>query len=155
MCLKSLATDVIFRTWIFTDMNFLEPFQTIATPQVSQADTFSGGFILKFSEQIISRATVNNCFWAFWYFFSKRFSCSSVFFLLLFLFEAIYGSFVICEKLLLVFRNLEVDGCQSHLHVMFKKLLFFYKFCDFFCKRHSLMNRPCYSNLCNTTAFKT
>ena len=30
MCLKSLATDVFLRTLIFTDMNFSEPFQTIA-----------------------------------------------------------------------------------------------------------------------------
>ena len=30
MCLKSLATDVFLRTLIFTDMNFSEPFHTIA-----------------------------------------------------------------------------------------------------------------------------
>ena len=31
---------------------------------------------------------------------------------------------------------------------MLKQLLFFFcKFYDFFCRRHSLMNRPCYNNL--------
>ena len=30
MCLKSLATDNILRTLIFTDMNFSEPLQAIA-----------------------------------------------------------------------------------------------------------------------------
>ena len=44
-------------------------------------------------------------------------------------------------------RNLKVDGCQSNLYVTLKQLLFFYKFYDFFCRRHSLMNRPCYNNL--------
>ena len=38
-------------------------------------------------------------------------------------------------------RNLEVDGYQSNLYVMF-----FYKFYKF-CWRHSLTNRPCYNNL--------
>ena len=32
---------------------------------------------MEFPEQIISRATENNCFWSFWYFFSKLFSRSS------------------------------------------------------------------------------
>ena len=36
---------------------------------------------------------------------------------------------------------------QSNLYVMLKQLLFFYNFYDFFCRRHSLMNRPCYNNL--------
>ena len=44
-------------------------------------------------------------------------------------------------------RNLEVDGCQSNLYVFLKQLLSFYKFYDFFCRRHSLMNQPCYNNL--------
>ena len=43
--------------------------------------------------------------------------------------------------------DLKVDACQSNLHVMLNQLLFFYKFYDFFCRRHSLMNRPCYNNL--------
>ena len=42
--------------------------------------------------------------------------------------------------------DLKVDGCQSNLYVTLKQM-FFYKFYDFFCKRHSLMNRPCYNNL--------
>ena len=43
-------------------------------------------------------------------------------------------------------RDLKVDGCQSNLCVMLKQLLFFYKFYDFLCKRHSLVNWPCYNN---------
>ena len=43
--------------------------------------------------------------------------------------------------------DLKVDACQSNLHVMLNQLLFFYKFYDFFCRRHSLMNRPCHNNL--------
>ena len=42
-------------------------------------------------------------------------------------------------------RNLKVDGRQSNLYVMLKQQLLFYKFYDFFCTQHSLMNRP-YNN---------
>ena len=44
-------------------------------------------------------------------------------------------------------RDLKVDKCQLNLYVMLKQLLFFYKFYNFFCRRHSLMNQPCYNNL--------
>ena len=43
-------------------------------------------------------------------------------------------------------NDLNVDGCQSDLYFMLKPL-FFKKFCKFFCRLHSLMNRPCYNNL--------
>ena len=42
--------------------------------------------------------------------------------------------------------SLKVDGCKSNSHVMLNQLLF-YKFYDFFCRLHSLMNRPCYNDL--------
>ena len=42
---------------------------------------------------------------------------------------------------------MKIDGCQSNLYVILNQLLFFYKFDGFFCRRHSLMNRPCYNNL--------
>ena len=60
--------------------------------QVWGAYTFFGNF-LEFLEQIISRTTVNNSFWTFWYFFSELFSRS------IFWFGAIYCSLVLCEKL--------------------------------------------------------
>ena len=41
-------------------------------------------------------------------------------------------------------RDLKVDRHRSNLHVMLKQLLFLYKF-YFFCRRQSLMNRPCYN----------
>ena len=44
-------------------------------------------------------------------------------------------------------RDLKVDRCHSNFYVMLKQLLFFYKFYNFFCRRHSLMNRPCYNNI--------
>ena len=44
-------------------------------------------------------------------------------------------------------RNLKVDGCQSDWYVMLKQLLIFYIFCDFFYRRYSLVNQPCYNNL--------
>ena len=47
---------------------------------------------------------------------------------------------------ILLIRNLEVDGCQPNLHVMLKVTVF-YKFYEFFCRRHSLMNRLCYDSL--------
>ena len=43
-------------------------------------------------------------------------------------------------------RYLKVNGCQSNLYVMLKQLWFYYKFYDFFCRGHSLMNRLCYNN---------
>ena len=46
----------------------------------------------------------------------------------------------------IIHQGFEIDGCQSKLYVMLKQL-FFYKFFDFFCRWHSLMNRPCYNNL--------
>ena len=53
---------------------------------------------LEFPEQIISRTFVNNCFWAFWYFFSKVFNR------LFFWFETICRSLALCEELLLVLK---------------------------------------------------
>ena len=38
-------------------------------------------------------------------------------------------------------RDRKVNGCQSKLCVILKQLLFLYKFYDFFCRWHSLMNR--------------
>ena len=56
-------------------------------------------------------------------------------------------------------RDLKVDRSQSNFYVTLKQLVLFYKCYDFFYRRHSLMNRPCYiiihSNLCNTTTFET
>ena len=43
-------------------------------------------------------------------------------------------------------RDLKIDGYQWHLYVMLKQLMLFHKFCDFFCRRHSLMNWSCYNN---------
>ena len=60
--------------------------------------------------------------------------------LIFFLFEAISHSFVLREKPLLIFMNLEV-ACYV------KTIIVFYKFYDIFCSRHSLMNRLCYNNL--------
>ena len=48
--------------------------------------------------------------------------------------------------LISLIRILEVDGCQSNVYVMLKQLCF-YKFYDFFCMQHSLMNQLCYNNL--------
>ena len=45
------------------------------------------------------------------------------------------------------YRDLKVDGCQSNLYVMIKQPLLFYKLYEFFCRRHSLMNGPCYNSL--------
>ena len=55
---------------------------------------------------------------------------------------------------LCVTRHLKVDGCESNLHGMLKQLSYFYRFYDFFCRRHSLMNRPCYNNLFQTMQHK-
>ena len=43
-------------------------------------------------------------------------------------------------------RDLKVDGCQSNLCYV-KSIIVFYKFYDLFCRRYSLMNRPCHNNL--------
>ena len=45
---------------------------------------------------------------------------------------------------------MKVDGYLSILYVIFNNFCDFYKkFCDFFCGRHSLINRPCYNNFWN------
>ena len=44
-------------------------------------------------------------------------------------------------------RDLKIDEYQSNLYVVLKQLLPFYKFYDYFCRRNSLMNRPCHNNL--------
>ena len=44
-------------------------------------------------------------------------------------------------------RDLKEDVCHSNLYVTLKQLLLFRKFYDFFCRRHSLMNRLYYNNL--------
>ena len=56
----------------------------------------------------------------------------------------IYG-FIIYVAYFLRTKDLKVDACLSNLYFMLK--LFLYKFYDFFCRRHSLMNRPCCNNL--------
>ena len=50
-------------------------------------------------------------------------------------------------KIITASRGLKVGRCQLSLHVVLKQFLFFYKFYDFFCRHHSLMNRRCYNNL--------
>ena len=44
-------------------------------------------------------------------------------------------------------RDLKVHRCPSNLYIMLKQLLVFCMFYDFFCRRHSLMNRFCYYNI--------
>ena len=44
-------------------------------------------------------------------------------------------------------RDFKVDGCQWNLYFMVKHLFLLYQFYDIFCKRHSLMNQPCYKHL--------
>ena len=53
---------------------------------------------LELPKQVINRATVNDCYWAFQYFFSKLFNRSFV------MFEAIYRSLFLCEKLILILK---------------------------------------------------
>ena len=44
-------------------------------------------------------------------------------------------------------RDMELDGMSIELICYVKQLLFlFNKFYDFFCRRYSMMNRPCYEN---------
>ena len=59
---------------------------------------FLGGSFHKLAEQIVSSANVSDCSGGFNIFFSKLFNHS------FFLFEAIYRSFVLCEKLLLILK---------------------------------------------------
>ena len=43
-------------------------------------------------------------------------------------------------------RDLKISWCQSNLNVTLVQF-FFCKFQNFFCRCHSLMNRPCYNKL--------
>ena len=54
-----------------------------------------------------------------------------------------FKKFVISVSL----EDLKVDGCQSNFGYYAKTIIFLNKFYDFFCRRHSLMNRSCYNNL--------
>ena len=63
-----------------------------------------------------------------------------------FIYCSYFGNLFYFQKMVDLYRDLKVNGCQSNLHINLK-LLFFYKLYDFFCRLHSLINRPCYSNL--------
>ena len=54
-------------------------------------------------------------------------------------------------SLLVLLTDLKMHGFRLNLHIMLKPLLVFYKFCDYFCRLYSLMNRPCYCSDCNWT----